>query len=53
MVEDNDTVADSDVVIVGNVADFDWKSATLLDLENENKVAIDKLAWTGINADAL
>ncbi len=53
MVEDNDTMADSDVVIVGNVADFDWKSATLLDLENENKAAIDKLAQTGINADAL
>ncbi len=42
--ETNDAIEDSEVVVVGNVVDFDWKYATLLDLENENKAAIDKLA---------
>ncbi len=53
VLETKDAITDSEVVVVGNVVDFDWKSVTLLDLENETKAAIDKLAQTGINADAL
>lgn len=54
VLDNHESSDDSDVVVVvGNVNEFDWKNATLLDLEHENKAACDKLAKTGINADAL
>jgi hypothetical protein len=44
---------DSEVSFVGRVDDFDWKNATLIDLERENQAACDKLDSFGIDSSVL
>jgi hypothetical protein len=47
----NDDVVD--IIVVGISYDFGWKGSTLMDLENENKAAFDKLDSSGIHSKLL
>jgi hypothetical protein len=50
--EDNNNTPDV-IFVASNAAEFDWTTATLLELEEQNKAACDKLSKLGLNGEAL